>query len=81
MHDEIGIKLLKELQANARATFADLGRAVGPMPPAAAERVRRLEEEGLIRGYRADVDFPKPATRSPHSFARRSAFMPDPWRI
>src|SRR5581483_10703458 len=59
MHDEINNKLLAALQNNARASFAELGRAVGLTPPAVAERVRRLEEDGLIRGYRADVDYSK----------------------
>jgi len=54
--DEIGWKILAELQENARIAFAELGRRVGLSKPAAAERVRRLEDEGVITGYRADVD-------------------------
>jgi Lrp/AsnC family transcriptional regulator, leucine-responsive regulatory protein len=44
-------KLLKELQENARLSYADLGRRIGLSPSATAERLRRLEEEGIIQGY------------------------------
>jgi Lrp/AsnC family leucine-responsive transcriptional regulator len=54
--DDIARKLLEELQKNARASYADLGRAAGLSPSATAERLRRLEEAGIIRGYRAEVD-------------------------
>jgi Lrp/AsnC family leucine-responsive transcriptional regulator len=54
--DETGWELLRALQENARASFADLGRRVGLTPPAVADRIRRLEAAGIIRGYRADVD-------------------------
>jgi Lrp/AsnC family leucine-responsive transcriptional regulator len=54
--DEIALKLLDELQRDARLTFAELGRRVGLSPSAAAERVRRLEDLGVIRGYRLDID-------------------------
>ena len=42
--DPLGWKLLAELQADARASFAELGRRVGLSTPAVAERVRRLQE-------------------------------------
>lgn len=48
--------LIEALQENARLTFAELGRRVNLSPPAVAERVRRLEEAGVLRGYHADVD-------------------------
>ena len=48
--------LLNLLQANARLSFAELGRKVGLTPPAAVERVRRLEDRGIITGYRARVN-------------------------
>jgi len=54
--DEISRKLLEELQKDPRASYAALGRLVGLSPSAAAERVRRLEDEGVIRGYRVDID-------------------------
>jgi Lrp/AsnC family transcriptional regulator, leucine-responsive regulatory protein len=54
--DAIGRALVEALQANARTSYADLGRAVGLSPPAVAERVKRLEDLGILRGFRADVD-------------------------
>ena len=54
--DEISRKILRELQKDARMSFAELGRQVGLSPSATAERVRRLEDEGIIRGYRVDID-------------------------
>jgi Lrp/AsnC family leucine-responsive transcriptional regulator len=54
--DDIALKLLEELQKNARLSYADLGRAAGLSPSATAERLRRLEDAGIILGYRAEVD-------------------------
>jgi Lrp/AsnC family transcriptional regulator, leucine-responsive regulatory protein len=54
--DNIGRKILAELQKNPRATYAELGRLVGLSPSATAERVRRLEDANIIRGYRLDID-------------------------
>ncbi|MCW2983566.1 MAG: Lrp/AsnC family transcriptional regulator [Conexibacter sp.] len=54
--DETDRRLLIELQADARLTLAELGRRVGLSPPAVGERVRRLTDEGVIRGFRTDVD-------------------------
>ena len=54
--DDINIRLLDELQRDGRAAFAELGRRVGLSAPAVAERVGRLEREGIITGYRAEVD-------------------------
>jgi Lrp/AsnC family leucine-responsive transcriptional regulator len=54
--DPLGWKLLTELQADARISFAELGRRVGLSTPAVAERVRRMEDEGIIRAYRAEID-------------------------
>jgi Lrp/AsnC family leucine-responsive transcriptional regulator len=48
--------LIEALQENSRLTFAELGRRVSLSPPAVAERVRRLEEAGVVRGYHADID-------------------------
>ena len=54
--DDANLKLLTELQDDARLSFAELGRRVGLSSPAVAERLARLEEDGVITGYRADVD-------------------------
>lgn len=54
--DQIGWNILHELQENARLPFAELGRRVGLSTPAVAERVRNMEDAGVIRGYRTEVD-------------------------
>jgi Lrp/AsnC family leucine-responsive transcriptional regulator len=54
--DSTGWALLVALQENARATYAELGRLVGLTPPAVADRIRRLEAEGVITGYHATVN-------------------------
>ena len=54
--DNTGWQILGELQGNARLTFNELGRRVNLSAPAAAERVRRMEEAGIITGYRAEVN-------------------------
>lgn len=54
--DPVNCRLIEELQADARLTLAELGRRVGLSAPAVAERIARLEECGVIRGYHADVD-------------------------
>jgi len=53
--DSVGWKLLALLQENARRSYSELGREVGLSAPAVAERVRRLEEVGIITGYHAAV--------------------------
>jgi Lrp/AsnC family transcriptional regulator, leucine-responsive regulatory protein len=54
--DATNLRLLAELQADARLTLAELGRRVGLSSPAVAGRLARLEADGVIRGYHADVD-------------------------
>lgn len=54
--DETDWRILGVLQQDGRASFAALARAVAMSPSAVAERVRRLEESGVIAGYRAVVD-------------------------
>ncbi len=54
--DAVDTALVRFLARDARATMTDLARAVGLSPPSVAERVRRLEEAGIIRSYGAVVD-------------------------
>ncbi len=54
--DAYDIRILAELQADARLTMAELGRRVHLSQPAVAERVRKLEAAGVITGYRATVN-------------------------
>ena len=53
--DEVDAQILMALQENARITMRELGSQVGLSAPAVTERVRRLEQQGVIRGYRAEV--------------------------
>jgi Lrp/AsnC family transcriptional regulator, leucine-responsive regulatory protein len=54
--DEVDIKLLTALQADADRTNVELARLVGLSPAATLHRVRALKESGVIRIIRADVD-------------------------
>lgn len=54
--DSFGRKLLEELQANARLSLAELGRRVGLSPTATAERIKQMEEVGIVHGYTIEID-------------------------
>lgn len=54
--DPIGWSILAELQENGRIQLAELGRRVGLSNPAVIERVRKMEEAGIITGYRAEIN-------------------------
>jgi Lrp/AsnC family transcriptional regulator, leucine-responsive regulatory protein len=54
--DEVNRRLLALLAEDPRQSTAELARRVGMSAPAVRERVARLEEAGVIRGYRLDVD-------------------------
>lgn len=62
MLDDIDRKILEILQADGRTTNVDLARQVGMAPSAVFERVRRLEQRGVITGYAARVN-PKAVDR------------------
>ena len=53
--DAIDLQLLDLLRLNARVSGAELARQVGLSPPAVHERVAKLEQSNVIRGYRADI--------------------------
>jgi Lrp/AsnC family leucine-responsive transcriptional regulator len=55
--DDINIELLDLLQEDGRMSYRELGEQVGLSAPAVTERVRRLEQLGVIKGYRAVVDY------------------------
>jgi Lrp/AsnC family leucine-responsive transcriptional regulator len=56
MLDQRDLAILRALQEDARATFAEIGERVSLAASTVHERVRKLERAGVIRGYRADVD-------------------------
>lgn len=54
--DEKSWQLLRELQHDARLTYAELGRRVSLSLPAVAERIHKMEDAGIIEGYRAEIN-------------------------
>jgi Lrp/AsnC family leucine-responsive transcriptional regulator len=54
--DPTDLRILEVLQRDGRASFTELARAVSMSASAVTERVRRLEEAGVIQGYSAVVD-------------------------
>lgn len=73
--DAMDWALLRELQADARLSYSELSRRVHLSPPTVAERVRRLEEQGVIAGYHAHVDLAK-AGRDVVALIRMSCYGP-----
>ena len=55
--DDINRDILELLLADGRMSYRELGERVGLTAPAVTERVRKLEELGVIKGYRAVVDY------------------------
>jgi len=53
--DDLNWHILSCLQKNARESFANIGRQVGLSPPAVAERVKKMEDLGILEGYQASV--------------------------
>ncbi len=56
MIDGIDKKILKMLQDNARTSNAEIARSIGMAPSAILERVRKLEQRGVIHGYESRLD-------------------------
>jgi Lrp/AsnC family leucine-responsive transcriptional regulator len=54
--DNIDIKIINILQQNARATLKDIARQVFLTSPSVAARIERLEDEGIIEGYHAQIN-------------------------
>ncbi|MEW2505670.1 Lrp/AsnC family transcriptional regulator [Amycolatopsis sp. NPDC047767] len=57
--DTVDWQLIELLQSDGRLTFSELGRRVSLSAPAVTERVRRLEQRGVITGYSARIDASK----------------------
>lgn len=54
--DSINRKIIAALQENARLSYAELGKRVHLSAPAVAERIRKLEQEGVLTGFTVGVD-------------------------
>ncbi len=57
--DGLNLEILNYLQQNARDPLASIGRKVGLTPPAVAERVKKMEDAGIIEGYSTEVSYIK----------------------
>lgn len=53
--DQLNQKILQCLQSNARLTHAELGRKIGISSPAVNERIKKMEDAGIIQGYRTEI--------------------------
>lgn len=56
--DQIDLKILRELQQDGRITNVELSERVGISAPPCLRRLRKLEDAGIIKGYRAMLDAP-----------------------
>lgn len=57
--DRLNWLILESLQKNARQSFSEIGRSVGLSSPAVADRVKKMEDSGIISGYKAEVSYHK----------------------
>lgn len=57
--DQIDVKILSLLQNNARTPISKVSRQIAMSPPAVTERLRKLEEQGVITGYRTELSAQK----------------------
>ena len=62
--DEIDTMILTNLRKNARITMRDLGKQVGLTSPAVTERVKKMEDAGIIKGYHAEINMQNSITDS-----------------
>jgi len=53
--DSLNWKILQRLQQNARVSNSEIGREVGISSPAVSERIKKMEDAGIIHGYRTVV--------------------------
>jgi len=57
--DKLNWAILKLLQQNARASFSEIGRKIGLTSPAVAERVKKMEDAGVISSYKVNLSHQK----------------------
>jgi Lrp/AsnC family leucine-responsive transcriptional regulator len=55
--DELHYAILNQLQSDARLSNAEIGRRIGLTAPAVAERIKRMQDDGIIKGFTVDIDF------------------------
>lgn len=54
---ELNAAILEELEADARISITEIGKRVGLSGPAVSERIKKMEDEGIIKGYTTNVDY------------------------
>lgn len=57
--DDLNWEILKQLQLNARISMTELSKKVGLTPPAVAERIKKLEDIGVIKGFYTQLSYIK----------------------
>ncbi|MCG9972952.1 Lrp/AsnC family transcriptional regulator [Christiangramia crocea] len=57
--DDLSWAILEQLQKNARVSFSEIGRKIGLTSPAVAERVKKMEDAGIIQSYRTNLSHQK----------------------
>lgn len=59
MVDQLDSRIINELKKNSRASFADIGRQINLSPSSVRERVQKLEDHGIIKGYSVCLEYSK----------------------
>ena len=59
MLDGVACKILEILQQEGRVSYNDLAARVGLSSPAVAERMKKMEDQGIIQGYKAVINYPE----------------------
>lgn len=54
---ELNAAILEELEADARISITEIGKRVGLSGPAVSERIKKMEDEGIIKGYTTNLDY------------------------
>ena len=57
MFDSLDHKILTFLESNSRASFAEIGRTIGLSPSSTRERVKRMEDIGVIKRYMPEINY------------------------
>lgn len=57
MVDAIDLKIIDRLKLNSRTTFVEIGKAIGLSPSSVRERIQKMEETSIIKGYQLKLNF------------------------
>jgi len=59
MVDAIDLKIIDRLKINSRATFVEIGKTIGLSPSSVRERIQKMEDADIIKGYQLNLNFSK----------------------